>query len=63
MSGQKGVKNVGYLMKRKESTKTKKCKFKGCKNSENDMLVSALRRLEIKGYLPEIYGRPPKNDN
>jgi len=31
--------------------------FSGCKTSENMMLVSALRRLSIRGHLPEIYDR------
>ena len=33
--------------------------FDGCKRSENMMLVSALRRLSIRGYLPEIYDGVP----
>lgn len=34
--------------------------FNGCKRSENMMLVSALRRLSIRGYLPEIYDGLPE---
>ena len=33
--------------------------FEGNKVSENMMLVSALRRLAIRGYLPEIYDGIP----
>lgn len=34
--------------------------FDGCKRSENMILVSALRRLSIRGYLPEIYKGIPE---
>lgn len=33
--------------------------FEGDKRNENIMLVSALRRLSIRGYLPEIYRGMP----
>lgn len=33
--------------------------FEACKRSETIMLASALRRMEIRGYLNEIYDGPP----
>ena len=35
--------------------------FNGCDFREKTMLLSALRRLEIRGYLPEIYDGIPTN--
>lgn len=32
--------------------------FKGCRQSEQAMMYSALRRLHIRGRIPEIYGNP-----
>ena len=37
--------------------------FNPCKRSESMMLVSALRRLEIRGHLPQIYEGLPVPSN
>lgn len=43
-------------------TSRKKPPFNACKTSENQVLVSALRRLALRGYLPEIYDGPVDSD-
>ncbi len=52
MVGQKGVKNVKYLNSRKKSTKARKCKFKGCKNT--------IREENKSGYCSLHYKESPK---
>lgn len=52
MTGQKGVKNVAYVMSRHKSTKARRCKFKECKK--------CVREENKSGYCTLHYKESPK---
>ena len=52
MNATTNVRKVGHMGPRKESTKARKCKFKGCKNS--------LRKENKNGYCAFHIGQSPK---